>query len=100
MRTETENYTRLSIDLAPALHKTLKLHVIHNHTNIKDYVAGLIKEDLSEELEDYLLGQMALEAKKEGSLGVKESEKFFKKLKKSVSEKPASKTIATKKSKK
>lgn len=100
MRIETENHTRLSIDVPDSLHKTLKLHVIHNHINIKDYVVNLIQEDLSEELEDYLLGQMALKAKKEGFLGVKESEKFFKKLKKATSEKPTSKTNHQKKSQK
>lgn len=80
MRIETENHTRLSIDVPQALHKALKIHTIHNHINIKDYVVNLIKEDLSEELEDYLLGQMALEAKKEGFISAKDSANLLKKL--------------------
>lgn len=93
----TENYTRLSIDVPNELHRTLKLFVFQNHLNIKNYVVDLIKENLSEELEDYMLGQMALEAEKEGGLGVKESEDFFKKFKKSVSKPSISKTSHRKK---
>jgi len=83
MRNET--HTRLSIDIPHEMHMALKLFVVKNRINIKDYVVGLIKEDLSEEMEDYLLGQMALKAEKEGSIGVKKSEKLFKK----ISKKPA-----------
>jgi hypothetical protein len=84
---KAEKLTRLSIDVPQSLHKTLKLHVLHNSINIQNYVVNLIKEDLSEELEDYLLGQMALESEKKGGLGVKKSKDFLKKLKKSVAKK-------------
>ncbi len=76
----TENYTRLSIDVPYDIHRTLKLFVVKNHLNIKDYVLDLIKEDLSEEIEDYLLGQMALEAEKDGFISAKKSERLLKKL--------------------
>ena len=79
---KNQTYTRLSIDVSPELHRTLKLYVVKNHLNIKDYVLNLIKEDLSEELEDYLLGQMAMKAEKEGFTSAKKSEKLLKKLKK------------------
>jgi hypothetical protein len=85
---KAENFTRLSIDVPERLHKVMKLYVVSNRLNIKNYVLNLIKNDLSEEMEDYLLGQMAMESAKEGFLGVKESEKFLKKLRKSVVEKP------------
>lgn len=84
---KNETCVRLSIDVSPVLHRTLKLFVVKNHLNIKDYVLNLIKEDLSEELEDYLLGQMAMKSRKEGSLGVKKSEKFIKKFKESARKK-------------
>ena len=93
----TENYTRLSIDVPNELHRTLKLFVFQNHLNIKNYVVDLIKEDLSEELEDYMLGEMALAAEKEGGIGVKASEDFFKKFKKSVSKSSVSKKSPRKK---
>ncbi len=70
---------RLSIDVPSVLHKVIKFHIAENHLNIKNYVLNLIKEDLSEDLEDYILGHMALQAEKEGYLGVKESKKFLKK---------------------
>ena len=79
---KNSEYTRLSIDVPRNLHKTLKLVTAQNQTNIKDYVVNLIKEDLSEEIEDYILGQLAIEAEKEGFLGPEESEKFIKRLKK------------------
>ncbi len=97
---KSENFTRLSIDVPRDLHKVLKFHIVANHINIKNYVLNLIKEDLSEEMEDHLLGQMALESEKEGSLGVKESEKFFKQLKKSLPKKVISKTTHRKKTSK
>lgn len=97
---KSENFTRLSIDVPSHLHKVLKFHVISHHLNIKNYVLNLIKDDLSEEMEDYLLGHMALESKKEGSLGVKESTKFFKELRSSLLEKPISKSSPRKKTSK
>lgn len=97
---KSENFTRLSIDVPTQLHKVLKFHVVSHHLNIKNYVLNLIKDDLSEEVEDYLLGQMALESKKKGSLGVKESAKFFKELKGSLLEKPLSKSPPRKKTSK
>lgn len=83
-----ENFTRLSIDVPERLHKVMKLYVVSNHLNIKNYVLNLIKNDLSEEMEDYLLGQMAIESAKEGFIGAEKSEKFLKKLKKSLAKKP------------
>jgi hypothetical protein len=80
---KTENYTRLSIDVPHELHRTLKLFVFQNHLNIKNYVVDLIKEDLSEELEDYMLGEMARAAEKDGFIGAKKSEQLLKKLSKS-----------------
>lgn len=81
------DYIRLSIDVPHELHRTLKFFVLKNHLNIKNYVVDLIKEDLSEELEEYLLGEAAAKAEKEGSVGVKKSEALFKKLKKSLNKK-------------
>lgn len=80
---KNENLTRLSIDVPQHIHTALKLHVIGQKTNIKDYVLNLIKEELADELDDYFLGQEALKAEKEGSLGVKKSKDFLQKLKKS-----------------
>ena len=79
----SETHTRLSIDVPRNMHMALKLYVVKNHINIKDYILNLIKEDLSEELEDYLLGQMALEAEKEGFVSIKKSKKTLKNTKKS-----------------
>lgn len=75
-----ENFTRLSIDVPERLHKVMKMYVISNHLNIKNYVLNLIKNDLSEEMEDYLLGQMALESVKEGFIGPEKSGQLLKKL--------------------
>lgn len=94
---KSETSTRLSIDVPRDLHKVMKFHIVANHLNIKNYVLNLIKDDLSEEMEDHLLGQMALESEKEGSLGIKASEKFFKELKKSLPKKVATKTTHRKK---
>lgn len=77
-----ENITRLSIDVPNDLHKVLKFYVLNHNTNIKDYVLGIIEEDLSEELEDYLLGQAATKSEKQGSLGIRKSKDLLKKLKK------------------
>lgn len=76
-----ENLTRLSIDVPTDLHKVLKFHVLQNDTNIRDYVLSMIEDDLSEELEDYLLLQQAKIAEKEGSIGVKKSKKWLDKVK-------------------
>ncbi len=80
---QKENITRLSIDVPNDLHRVLKFYVLNHNTNIKDFVLGVIKEELSEEIEDYLLGQAAIRSEKQGSLGVKKSKDFLKKLKKS-----------------
>ena len=95
---KSEKSTRLSIDVPNELHKSLKIFVFRNHLNIKNYVLNLIKEDLSEELEDYLLGEAALKAEKEGNIGVKASKKFLEKLRKSETKITASKTLRPKKS--
>ncbi len=94
---KAQNYTRLSIDVPNDLHKMIKFHIIEKGINIKNYVLNLIQKDLNDDVEDYLLGQMALKSKKEGSLGVKESEKFFKTIKKSLSNKSLKKTSHHKK---
>lgn len=77
---KSESITRLSIDVPKTLHTVLKFHTISNHLNIKNYVVNLIKEDLSEEMEDYLLGQMALEAKKKGFASATQSKNLLNKL--------------------
>jgi predicted DNA-binding protein len=97
---KSQNPVRLSIDVPSELHRTLKLFVVRNHLNIKNYVVDLIKEDLSEELEDYMLGELALKAEKEGGIGAKESEKLLKKLRKSASKTSTSKISHHKKSSK
>lgn len=81
---KNQDYTRLSIDVPNETHQALKFLTATKHIKIKDYVLELIEEDLSEELEDYLLGQMALKAVKEGALGEKKSEQFLKKLRDSL----------------
>lgn len=97
---KTENYTRLSIDVPPEVHKVMKFHIIENHLNIKNYVLNLIKEDLSEELEDYALGQMALESEKNGYLGVKKSTSFLKNALKTPSKKISQRKNTTNKTSK
>lgn len=80
---KSQNPIRLSIDVPIELHRTLKLFVVKNHLNIKNYVMNLIKEDLSEELEDYMLGELAMRAEKEGFISAKKSQQLMNKLRKS-----------------
>jgi predicted DNA-binding protein len=88
MRNET--HTRLSIDVPHQMHQALKFFTAKNHLNIKDYVLKLIEDDLSEEMEDYLLGQMALKAMRDGTIGVKKSQQILKKFKAALPNKKSS----------
>ena len=77
----SSNIIRLSIDIPRSLHKALKFYTLNHDTTIKDFVLDLIEKNIPEEIEDYILGKMAMEAKKQGSLGKKNSQKFLNNLK-------------------
>lgn len=38
----------ITIRVEPDLHAKIKIHVFKEHTNLQDYVLGLIKKDLEE----------------------------------------------------
>ncbi len=84
MQTDT---IRLSIDVPKNLHKALKFYAINHEITIRDFFLDLIEKNMPEEMEDYMLGKMAMNSKKEGFLSAAASEKFLKKIKEKSSKK-------------
>jgi len=72
---------RLSIDIPNNYHKALKFYTLNHDTTIKDFFIDLLEKNMPEEMEDHILGKMATDSRKKGSLGKAGSQKFLKNLK-------------------
>ena len=75
---------RLSIDVPTNYHKALRYYAINHNTTVKDFFLDLFEKHMPQEIEDQILGSLASESKKQGSIGKKESEKLLKSLKNKI----------------
>lgn len=75
---------RLSIDVPTNYHKALRYYAINHNTTVKDFFLDLFEKHMPQEIEDQILGSLAHESKKQGSIGKKESAKLLKSLKSKI----------------
>jgi hypothetical protein len=74
-----ENKTRMTIDIDTTLRNQIKARASLRGMKLREYVISSLKNQILEEDEDEMLGKLAMNAEKEGYIGVEKSAQFMKK---------------------
>lgn len=75
-----ENKTRMTIDIDTTLRNQIKARASLRGMKLREYVISSLKNQILEEDEDEILGKLAMNAEKEGYIGVKKSQELMNKI--------------------